>query len=364
MAVDTSHEPLAAPPGVCGHDVRTNGARSRRRWTYGNFADPFGLAWRLVTQGGWTGQAALAREALAKALAPLDLAMQGAERRLLQEPQRSDRPLVLIVGPPRSGTTLVSQVLARALRVSLFTNLNAMFPRSPLSAAKLFARWQPPPQGPVQSLYGVTPRLNDVNDGFHVWDRFLGTNRYYAPNRISDASVRGMQEFFGRWTAITGLPLLTKNNRNLACAAELARALPNAYFICVRRDPLPMAQSLLKARRWIQGDAESPWGLFARDARETASSLASVDAVADQVNQLTRTMGEQRARVDASRWLDLDYEDFCRSPEAAVERVAAVAPEVELRSSQSPNVAPKLRASSHRELPVEIVQRLESRLVR
>lgn len=73
-----------------------------------------------------------------------------------------------------------------------------------------------------------------------------------------------MKEFFDAWSTALPKPFLNKNNRNVGCAELLARLLPETRFVVVRRNPLLVAQSLVTARRQVQGDKTIGWGLFSR----------------------------------------------------------------------------------------------------
>ena len=71
------------------------------------------------------------------AAAPADFALSPFERRLTQSVTVPRHPLILVCGAPRSGTTVVYQTLVNHLPVAYFSNLTALFPRSPLAAQRL-----------------------------------------------------------------------------------------------------------------------------------------------------------------------------------------------------------------------------------
>lgn len=320
--------------------------------SYRNFRDPVGLAWRMVSDGRSIGRQAIAREFLSMVAAPLDWLLQGAERRTAAADEHSQLPLLLVVGPPRSGTTLVAQLLTDYLDVSYFSNLNGLFTRSPLSAQRLLQRVQPALNREYRSLFGVTAGLHGANDGFHIWNRFLGGDRYRPATDLNTSERERLREFFDRWLTITGKPLLNKNNRNLACADLLADVLPNAFFICVTRDPVHVAQSLMKARHWVQGDARYGWGLFAENASDSSES-AIVDAVCNQLEQNMRCAAAMCAHIPEQRWLDVRYESFCDDPGAVVREILARTPNVVLRPGRALDVVRPMAASDRLTLSAE-----------
>ncbi len=280
---------------------------------YENFRDPLGLAFRMLRSRNRAAHAALGRAAVAPALAPLDAALQPLERRLLSRGRRGLHPLLLVVGPPRSGTTLMYQVLAHALPVTYFDNLSALFPRSPLAARTLFERFCAAPPLAFENFYGNTARLRAPNDAFFIWDRWLGGDRYAAPVELSGAAREDMRRLFDAWTTAFDRPLLNKNIRNVACVELLADVFPEARFVIVRRDPLRIAQSLIQARRFVQGDRAFGWGLWSRDEPDASDPLGYVDAVCDQVALIDERLDAAATRL-GRRVRVVRYEDLCADP--------------------------------------------------
>src|SRR5262249_45460471 len=98
------------------------------RYVPAHFHDPVGLALRLVGTGDPAAWFAMGAAAAGVAAAPLDAALSPLERRFVAKaaargPAR--HPLILICGPPRSGTTIVYQTLINHLPLAYFSNLTA-----------------------------------------------------------------------------------------------------------------------------------------------------------------------------------------------------------------------------------------------
>jgi hypothetical protein len=290
--------------------------------THANFRDPVGLLTRMLRSGDRAARGVLIRELLGVVLLPLDRVLAGAERRRLAAAPDVMRPLVFIVGAPRSGTTLIYQALARYLPVTYFTNLSAMFPHAPLTASRLFLRNSSPTQPTFHNYYGNTVGMAGPNDGFHVWNRWLGTDRYRAPESLPDDVIADMRRFFSAWTATFDRPLLNKNNRNTDCIRLLARVFPEAYFVVVRRDPVYVAQSLVIARQHVQGDKGRRWGLRSLDQEPGTEALGYIDSVCRQVVDIERRLTADCQAVSAARIIEVSYEAFCERPADAIGAVA------------------------------------------
>lgn len=259
--------------------------------------------------------------ALRPLAAPLDRLWERAERAVVAAADDApSQPLVLVVGGSRSGTTVAYELLASTTDVSYVSNLTALFPRSPITATRRLAALARPPA--LSSYYGQTAGFGGTNDGFGIWDRWMGADRY-RPEPPDDTAIAAMRQFFAAWTTAFPRPFLNKNNRNTLVVAHLAAALPSARFVAIRRDHRAAVRSLVRARARIQGDVGAAWGLAARDAGP--HELDHVDATYRQVVEVDTTLDTQLTSVAADRVTDVRYEDICADPRSFVRAVGAIA---------------------------------------
>ena len=271
--------------------------------------NPFRLAWQLLTERKPAARSALWMAAAGIALTPLDLLFVRTERRHYERAPAPHRPLVLVCGPPRSGTTLVAQFLINHLDVAYLNNLTSLFPRSPIHANRRFARWAVPRAGDYEAFYGKSRGLAGANDALYLWDRWLGTAREKVPERLEPGAEARMPQFFGALETLYGRPVVNKVNRLNTCAHLVADIMPNARFICIRRDPLYLAQSLYVARERIVGDPSVAYGV----QHEPVSS-DPIEDVCLQVDFHERQARRQRQRLGEDRFAIVSYEEFCESP--------------------------------------------------
>ena len=312
---------------------------------YGNFQNPFGLVSRMLLSGKRAAYAALLRAGIELAVTPMDVLLARIRRFPATTESQSAFPLLLIVGPPRAGTTLVYQYLAQTLDVTYSSNLNSLFPRS-LLFRNAHSRT---PKPELTSYFGQTAGLNEPNDAFHVWNRWLGDDRYRTKMNLTATETREMQQFFAAWTEHAQRPFLNKNNRNCHCLALLAEVLPQAHFVIVNRDPIAIVRSLIRARRMVQGDEACGWGLLSQEDH-AAEPLGYVRDVCEQVGNANRLLSEQVERIDSTRLHHTSYEQFCESPMVLAESLNSRIPEVGLRTTSSQVMPRFLKPSSGRPL--------------
>ncbi len=288
------------------------------RFVPAHFHDPVGLAARLLRSKDPDAQGAMLQAALGIFLTPLDMMLASRERRLYAAAPVPTRPQLFVCGPPRSGTSLVTQVLLAHLPVAYLSNITALFPRAPLVAERLLRARVRPWRPAFHSYYGRVAALRGPNDSLQLWDRWLGPDRTRIRDRLTDEEGLALGRFFGALEAGTGRAFVGKNNNLNLQAGAVASALPTSRFLCLTREPMFLAQALLRARRDINGTDSIPYGL----APPEPPGTDPVESVCRQVVFHHRGARAQQALLGPERFRFLAYEEFCADPAATV-RLAA-----------------------------------------
>lgn len=314
---------------------------------YSNFNDPVGLAFRMLKRATRESVGPLLQMACEIGAKPFD---HIAARWECYDERNDDIPQLLIVGLPRTGTTMVSQLLARYLDVSYFPNVSAIFPSAPIWATKRFVGDFSTAPKTTKNFYGSTAGFQGISDGFHIWNRWFGSDRYCIGHLPNDDEVADLQAFFFAWNGVFNKTLLNKNNRNVDGIASLAQFLPNAFFVVVERDPAMTIQSLLQARRFVQGSDSTGWGLFSNRFDTDSDPIRSV---CKQVAFGIHRLEEQLSHVSQDRIVRFSYEDFCGAPTSALESVLELVSGVRMRPRQDLGAMPPLQANSKVSLPQE-----------
>ena len=259
-------------------------------------------------------------------LIPVDYLLGPWERRIYATASKPNKPLIIVVGPPRSGTTLVAQYLINRFSVGYLNNLTSLFPRSPIAANRLFMSADSFRRGDYRAFYGKSRKLSGANDGLYIWDRWLGPDRARVPERLLKSHSE-LSEFFGALMDFVDRPIVNKINRLNTCANLVVDELENVSFVCLHRDPLFLAQSLYLARTEILGDVNSPYGTE-HDNRHLDDPI---EDVCQQVLFHEQCARKQRQILGEDRFSIVSYDSFCEAPEAFAMAIAARFPTLELR---------------------------------
>lgn len=305
-----------------------------------NFKDPVGVVLRMLRSSNPAARSALLHELARVALTPLDRVAGFFERRRLVGSTSHDAPALFIVGAPRSGTSLVQQLLAYNLDASYIPNGAGLLPHAPLLGARLFGRGGRDAPPSMQSFLGQTRTLRGPNDGFFLWDRWLGPQRGQLAPTIDSEQRAAMRHTINVWMERFGDPLINKNNRNSLCMSSIADAMPLARFLVVRRDPCDVALSLLKARKEVQGDARLGWGLLAEDAPPGSSEDEILQAICSQLVAIEGRMRHDVQSLGSERVMTVDLRDVCSSPRAVLESICHWMPTLKPRQGRLARLEP------------------------
>lgn len=277
-------------------------------------------------------------------------------------PTGTEPPALMIVGAPRSGTTVVYQTVA-SHRNTVF--INNLLERLPLSGVRV-ARWvrldRWTPSSSTESHYGETPGIAGPSEAGPFWDHVFPRGAHHAvdPEEADPERMAWLRSTVGALVELTGKPFLSKNTWNSVRIPTLDEALPGSVFIVVERDPLYTAQSMLRGRRERFGEAPGPWSIVPREMAAMAD-LPPVEYVANQIVYTHRAIERARAQLGGERFFTVRYEEFCADPAGALKGLDAFceARGIELTRTEAPEPRP-LRASGKLKLPAEEVSRLRA----
>jgi hypothetical protein len=255
-----------------------------------------------------------------------------SEDRLLAQYRGRDlrHPLILVLGPLRSGTTLFTQWLANTGIVAYPTNLLSRFYRAPVLGAKLQLLLTDPRysfrdelgefmQGVAyDSENGKTRGVLAPNEFWYFWRRFLpdpDRDVWRDEELSAGVDVETLRAELGGVMDVLDKPFLAKAmlfNYNIGF---LASVFERVVFVQLRRDPAANVASVLDARR-RQFGSEEPWYSFEIPEYDELRALAPAEQVAGQVHYINRAIDVGLDALPERNKLSVEYEAFCAHPAA------------------------------------------------
>jgi|GEM_PF-2457116 len=233
----------------------------------------------------------------------------------------SEPAAVFILGAPRTGSTLLYQAMAAALRLPYVSNFTSQhFAANPILGIAI--------QNGIridiafQSSYGKTVGAFQPSEGSAVMASWFGGG--HPSQLVSTRILDGREPHFKRTLAavasMCGAPLLVKNAWHCFRVAYLARALPQARFVWIRRDIRDAAHSDLEARVATKGDRNA-WNSATPANVEELRKLPPHAQVVENQLEFSRAV-EMALRAEAgARWLEVWYEDLVAEPSAVLARI-------------------------------------------
>ena len=225
----------------------------------------------------------------------------------------SDRPLehapLIIVGAPRSGSTLLYQLLVRRFDVTYLANRHCRYFGAP-SLVERFGGRGASPSADFSSKHGLTAGSWGPSECGPFWYRFF----HKSPQAVALADaqpddLRRLRASFRALGDAGARPLVFKN---LLCALRLeaiAHALPEARFVVISRDLEEHARSILTARQRANGEVDSWWSAEP-SGWEQLRELEPAQQVLGQIDAIHATIDAARDQIGRDRFINVTYEDL------------------------------------------------------
>ena len=243
-------------------------------------------------------------------------ALSWIEREVLPQYELRYSP-VFILGPPRSGTTLIYQAIVHCLTVSYLANFAEYFQLeySPIIAAKLgrFFRLTQDRRSTFESYYGRTQGLGAPHEGGRLWNRWFPVDAHYVGRGdLTTEQKRAIYQVVAGIEHTLDAPFVNKNVKHSVRIQALVEALPAALFIECRRNQVAVAQSILLAR--THDFSGKPWLSVMPKEINSIMGKDLLDQVCEQVYYIERDIAADREAVGRDRFLTVVYEEFCKEP--------------------------------------------------
>ncbi len=264
-----------------------------------------------------------------RSLRTLNRALDALETRTASGTEEPlSHPPLLVVGAPRSGSTLLYQALVQAFDVGYLSNRHCTF----YGAPSLVERgWHPQPPVGFTSRFGRTSGPAAPSECGEFWYRFFRRSPQYVP--LDEADPRSLRRLRAAMRALgnaSGRPLVFKNLISTLRLAPIGVALPEALFLVVRREVVGNAVSLLGARRAVTGDESRWWSAEPPEVAELRR-LPAHEQVVEQVRRIEALVERDRELLGQTRFHEVSYEHLCDHAEDTMREIAEFAERAGIR---------------------------------
>lgn len=222
-------------------------------------------------------------------------------------------PIIFVVGIQRTGSTLVSQFIEKTFSFFPIGNFNTIFKRSNYYLHKRFVK-KYKSNNSYKNFYGISKGLFSIGDSYEVWDKWFGKNHYVLPTEIKDEILENLTDYFSSLYEAYNMPILTKNNRNSLLIPIFRKVFKSGFYIIVKRDPVAVIKSTIKASKDFFWTDTILWGLYPDMQFDTNNYENLTEAATVQFLMLDKILNEQIKDLDQDSYLIVDYDQFCQDP--------------------------------------------------
>jgi hypothetical protein len=236
-------------------------------------------------------------------------------------PLAPEGPTTFIVGVPRSGTTLLYQLLSQTGTFGYPTNFVARYVANPgfgALAQRLFQPMAPPRSSELKSRLGQTDGWNSPHEFGYFWERWFPFDDHHEPIAEALDAIDGdeLLRTLAYFERCSEAPLLFKNTILSFVLPSLAELIPDARFIEIVREPGHVAMSLLGAREKMYGDP-SAWFSTRPANWQSLMELDPLHQVAGQIAAIESSHAQLRTNSEV-QWKRIEYAELCESPRAKI----------------------------------------------
>ena len=229
--------------------------------------------------------------------------------------------VALIIGSPRSGTTLILQYLAASGFFSYPTNLLTRFSFSPYIGAQVQELMfnekfgMDIQQNLFTSNLGKSTGSSGVNEFYHFWRRFI-SNDYPQYISKTDFNKIRFDKLFQELASIEyvfGKPFICKGIMLQYNISDIKEDIENMFFIRIKRKAEFVMQSIFLARQEHYNNIKIWWSVKPKEYNELRN-LDIYHQIAGQVYFTENALSKGLNSIEQEKHVLVSYEDFCNSP--------------------------------------------------
>jgi hypothetical protein len=262
-------------------------------------------------------------------------------------------PQLIVAGTPRSGSTLLMQLMASCLDVGYVDNLVASFWRAPVVGVRLSRKLLDKPAHPsYASNFGRTRGIDQPHEFGYFWSEMLGYPDFAErdPEHEDRIDWIALRNTLRSMAVAFGAPMVSKPFLLTWHLARFAAELPETVFVRIKRDPVDAALSMLRLREELLGTRDA-WASLKPKEGAWLEQRSVHEQVAGQIHYLDASISAQLARVPADRVLEIAFDELCTKPGDALAAIRQLlrrhGAEVDLLR-EAPDAFPVSRPSERR----------------
>ncbi len=284
------------------------------------------------------------------------------EKMVLNKADKATSPLVFIIGPPRSGTTLIYEFLIRRYNFSYISNLAHRFYITPvvitLLGKNLIKTWRHKPKKNFSSIYGRIDGWGAPNEGGWIWNRWFPESYYLDESYLERIPVPVIQKtIYGLCKVMKGA-FINKNVMHSVHMRLLDKIFPNCLFIHIHREIKSNMRSIIRAHTQVATD-EYEWFSVKPKEWDLFKNENIIMRSAAQIYFIHKNIEADAEIIGRGRVLSISYEKFCQDPGAFLAQMGEFLVQKKVQIDKRDISIPDLSASRQVKFSDDVEQQIE-----
>ena len=218
--------------------------------------------------------------------------------------------ICLIVGLPRSGSTVICQAISKSIPSLPYTNLHYLFPSHGSNIFRKLTKNKNNDNDSLTNYHGYTASLIGVNEANEVLE--------WAKESIDlEICRKYFSLFVEKMSPKSDETIILKNIRAFDTVEKIYKSSwsYNLIIIRVRRNLQEIVESSLNV--YLTTGTFHP----VPDHLKKLEITDPIEFAVDQIIGIEKVLDDQLASIDAKSLYEISYEDFCANPYKAIEKL-------------------------------------------
>lgn len=249
--------------------------------------------------------------------------LNSLEVEIIKRHQKPRYPVIFIVGTPRSGTTLLLQLIINNFKIGYINNLIAKFWDAPAIGAAIYHGLSiTKSELSYDSKFGFTDSISGPHEFGYFWRRYFhyGETHQLTKDQKTDIKSSELLSEVATLENIFNAPMLFKNPAALCLQIDYLREVfERSIFVHIKRDPIYNAQSLLECRMKYHG-SKTKWFSVKPIQYNDLKNKSYEIQIAGQLYFVLNKIESDLSGLDENRKLSISYNELCSKPNNIVKK--------------------------------------------
>ncbi len=243
----------------------------------------------------------------------------------LYESHEIKHPFIFVFGPPRSGTTLITQVIAHSFNLGYINNFMARFWLAPIHGIRLSRIiYGDSKLTDFKSDYAATSELTDIHEFGYFWRHWLLKESFKGVTKCkeieSDIDWMGLKKVLGNIQNEFKGPMVYKNIFGSYHLKKMKESLDKVIYVYITRDSLDTAISILDARKKYYSDLNTWWSYMPVEY-EQLKDKNYWEQITGQVFYLKRYYEGEIQKNKLDNVVQVSMKELSQSPKKVLEKI-------------------------------------------